>query len=136
MSQSIHFAHIECFSDSFLDQLEYRQVLSYLKKIIEPEPGKKVDKTLDDNFIKGIETEYLSLSAYGELEPFLESGSEVQLHSESRYYFVVPELWDELEKKILKEFQDEQDTKDSLLAKDLSNIKNFYEKKKLVFEAS
>ncbi len=134
MSQTIHVARIKFLSEELTKDLNYMEVLGYLKKMFAEE--KNVDK-LKEKFIEEIETKYLLLSAYDEIEKLLTTGSKVQLHPESRLYFVTEELWSVLRTQIFKDSQNIKEEDHFFeMAEDSMNIKSFYEKKMLVFEAS
>ena len=137
MSLSIHFARLKYFSEEFTKGHHYGEILQELKNILKEEE-EKIDETLDKKFIEVIETEYLTLSAnIPEIEEFLTTGSEIQLHPQSRYYFVTEKLWPVLQEEIFKQSQDIKKAKDYFdLAKDYIEIEGYYSKKMLVFEAS
>ncbi|MCC3404068.1 MAG: hypothetical protein JGK17_00340 [Microcoleus sp. PH2017_10_PVI_O_A] len=136
MSQSIHFARIKYFSEEFTKERKHDEILQELKKILKEE--EKIDETLNKKFIEDIETQYLTLSANtSEIEKFLTNGSDIQLHPQSRYYFVTEKLWPVLQEEIFKQSQDIKKAKDYFdLAKDCIEIEGYYSKKMLVFEAS
>jgi hypothetical protein len=136
MSQSIHFARLKCFSEKFTKERQHDEILQELKKKLKEE--KKIDETTDKKFIKVIETPYLRLSAETpEIEKFLTTGSEIQLHPQSRYYFVTEKLWEVLQEEIFNQSKAIK-VKDEFwdLATDITELKNYYSKKMLVFEAS
>lgn len=134
MSQSIHFARIKCFSEEFTNGLSYSEVLGYLKKISGLE--KNIDESVE-KLTEEIESEYMSLTAYDEVEELLKTDSEFQLHPESRYYFVTEEVWSALAKQIRGQFQNmEESEKCLVMAEDYGKVKSYYNRKMLVFEAS
>lgn len=136
MSKSIHFSRLKYFSEEFTKAHHYDEILQELKKILKEE--EKIDETLDKKFIEVIETQYLTLSAnIADIEKFLTTGSEIQLHPKSSYYFVNEKLWQVLRKEIFKSSQSiKQDEFFDDLVEDYTEIKGFYSKKMLVFEAS
>lgn len=136
MSLSIHFAKLKYFSEEFTKERQYKEILQEFKKILKEE--EKIDETLDKKFLENIETQYLTLSAETpEIEKFLRTGSEIQLHPQSRYYFVTEKLWPVLQEKIFKQSQDIKKAKDYFeLAKDYMEIEVYYSQKMLVFETS
>ncbi|HZH39237.1 MAG TPA: hypothetical protein VEX17_04165 [Bacillales bacterium] len=136
MSLSIHFARLKYFSEEFTKERQYKEILKEFKKILKEE--EKIDETLDKKFLENIETQYLTLSAETpEIEKFLRTGSEIQLHPQSRYYFVTEKLWPVLQEKIFKQSQDIKKAKDYFeLAKDYMEIEVYYSQKMLVFETS
>ncbi|MGB8685852.1 MAG: hypothetical protein WCD53_00720 [Microcoleus sp.] len=135
MSQSIHFARLKYFSEEFTKAHHYEEILQELKKILKEE--EKIDETLDKKFIEVIETQYLTLSAnIPEIEKILTTGSEIQLHPQSRYYFVTEKLWPFLQEEIFKSSQSIKQDEFFDLVKDYREIEGFYSKKMLVFEAS
>ena len=138
MSQSIHFARVKYFSEEFTKDRHHDEILQELKNILKKEEEEKIDETLDKKFIEVIETQYMILSANTpEIEKFLTTGSEIQLHPQSRYYFVTEKLWQVLLEEIFKQSQDIKKVKDYFdLAKDCIEIEGYYSKKMLVFEAS
>ena len=136
MSQSIHFARLKYFSEEFTKERKHDEILQELKNILKEE--EKIDETLNKKFIEVIETQYLTLSAnIPEIEEFLTTGSEIQLHPKSSYYFVTEKSWQVLQEEIFKQSQDIKKAKDYFdLAKDCIEIEGYYSKKMLVFEAS
>ena len=136
MSQSIHFARLKFFSEEFTKERKHDEILQELKNILKEE--EKIDETLNKKFIEVIETQYLTLSAnIPEIEEFLTTGSEIQLHPKSSYYFVTEKSWQVLQEEIFKQSQDIKKAKDYFyLAKDCIEIEGYYSKKMLVFEAS
>lgn len=136
MSQSIHFARLKYFSEEFTKERKYDEILQELKNILKEE--EKIHETLNKKFIEVIETQYLTLSAnIPEIEEFLTTGSEIQLHPKSSYYFVTEKSWQVLQEEIFKQSQDIKKAKDYFyLAKDCIEIEGYYSKKMLVFEAS
>ena len=138
MSKSIHFARLKHFSEEFTKGHHYDEILQELKNILKKEEEEKIDETLDKIFIEVIETQYMILSANTpEIEKFLTTGSEIQLHPKSSYYFVTEKSWQVLQEEIFKQSQDIKKAKDYLdLAKDCIEIEGYYSKKMLVFEAS
>ena len=136
MSQSIHFARLKYFSEEFTKERKHDEILQELKNILKEE--EKIDETLNKKFIEVRETQYMILSANTpEIEKFLTNGSEIQLHPQSRYYFVTEKLWQVLLEEIFKQSQDIKKAKDYFdLAKDCIEIEGYYSKKMLVFEAS
>ena len=136
MSQSIHFARLKYFSEEFTKEHKHDEILQELKNILKEE--EKIDETLNKKFIEVIETQYLTLSAnIPEIEEFLTTGSEIQLHPKSSYYFVTEKSWQVLQEEIFKQSQDIKKVKDYFdLAKDCIEIEGYYSKKMLVFEAS
>lgn len=136
MSQSIHFARLKFFSEEFTKERKHDEILQELKNILKEE--EKIDETLNKKFIEVIETQYLTLSAnIPEIEEFLTTGSEIQLHPKSSYYFVTEKSWQVLQEEIFKQSQDIKKVKDYFdLAKDCIEIEGYYSKKMLVFEAS
>lgn len=131
--KGIHFARIKCFSEEFTKDLDYMEVLGHLKKMLqESENDESLEKLIED-----IETEYLVLSADNEVERFLTTGSKVQLHPKSKYYFVAEELWSALQTQIFKQSQEIKKESDFCqIVEDFTKIKSFYNQKILVFEAS
>jgi hypothetical protein len=83
-----------------------------------------------------IETEYLTLSAYDKIEPFLKTDSKVQLHQALRYYFVTEEVWPVLQEQIFKDYTNIEKKDFFKILEDYTKIQSFYQKKMLVFEAS
>lgn len=136
MSQFIHFARFKYFSEEFTKERKHDEILQELKNILKEE--EKIDETLNKKFIEVIETQYLTLSAnIPEIEEFLTTGSEIQLHPKSSYYFVTEKSWQVLQEEIFKQSQDIKKVKDYFdLAKDCIEIEGYYSKKMLVFEAS
>ena len=136
MSQSIHFARLKYFSEEFTKEHKHDEILQELKNILKEE--EKIYETLNKKFIEVIETQYLTLSAnIPEIEEFLTTGSEIQLHPKSSYYFVTEKSWQVLQEEIFKQSQDIKKAKDYFyLAKDCIEIEGYYSKKMLVFEAS
>jgi hypothetical protein len=136
MSQSIYFAKLKKFPEEFTKDRQHDEILQELQKILKEE--KIDDETLDQEFIEAIEIQSLILSANTpEIEKFLTNGSEIQLHPQSRYYFVTEKLWPVLQEEIFKQSQDIKKAKDYFdLAKDCIEIEGYYSKKMLVFEAS
>ena len=136
MSQSIHFARLKYFSEEFTKERKHDEILQELKNILKEE--EKIHETLNKKFIEVIETQYLTLSAnIPEIEEFLTTGSEIQLHPKSSYYFVTEKSWQVLQEEIFKQSQDIKKAKDYFdLAKDCIEIEGYYSKKMLVFEAS
>jgi len=136
MSQSIHFARLKYFSEEFTKERKHDEILQELKNILKEE--EKIHETLNKKFIEVIETQYLTLSAnIPEIEEFLTTGSEIQLHPKSSYYFVTEKSWQVLQEEIFKQSQDIKKVKDYFdLAKDCIEIEGYYSKKMLVFEAS
>jgi hypothetical protein len=136
MSSSIHFARLKYFSEEFTKAHHHDEILQELKNILKEEK-EKTDETVEKKFIEVIETEYLILSANTpEIEKFLITGSEIELHPQSRYYFVTEELWKVLQKQIFKQFQGIKEDEFFDLVKDYTDIEGYYSKKMLVFEAS
>lgn len=133
MSQSIHFARINYFSEEFTEDHQYDEILKELKKIFKEKKEEQQEKIIVD-----IETEYLILSGYNpEIEKFLKGDSELLLHPESRYYFVTEELWQVLQEEIFKQNKDVEKAVDFFaLARDCREIEKYYNKKMLVFEVS
>ncbi|MEG5170916.1 hypothetical protein [Microcoleus sp. B3-D7] len=135
MSLSIHFARLKYFSEEFTKERQYKEILQELKKILKEE--EKIDETLEKKFLENIETQYLTLSAETpEIEKFLRTGSEIQLHPQSRYYFVTEKLWQVLDEKIYQQSQGIKKEEFLALKKDIGEIDGYYSKKMLVFEAS
>lgn len=136
MSQSIHFARLKYFSEEFTKEHQHDEILEELKKILKEE--EKIDETIDKKFIKVIESQYLTLSANTpEIEKFLTTGSAIQLHPQSSYYFVTEKLWQVLQEEIFKQLQDKKKAKDCFdIVEDYTDIEGYYSKKMLVFEAS
>ncbi|MEG5061910.1 hypothetical protein QUB60_29525 [Microcoleus sp. A2-C5] len=135
MSQSIHFARLKYFSEEFTKEHQYDEILQELKKILKEE--EKIDETIDKKFIKVIESQYLTLSANTpEIEKFLTTGSAIQLHPQSSYYFVTEKLWPVLLKQIFNQPKAIKEDELCDLVRDLAEIENYYSKKMLVFEAS
>ncbi|MEG3902971.1 hypothetical protein QUB19_25110 [Microcoleus sp. B4-C5] len=136
MSLSIHFARVKYFSEEFTKGHHYDEILQELKNILKEE--EKIDETLNKKFIEVLETQYIRLSANTpEIEKFLTTGSEIQLHPQSRYYFVTEKLWEVLQEEFFKQSQDIKKAKDFFaLVKDYADIEAYYGKKMLVFEAS
>ncbi|OAB57503.1 hypothetical protein AY600_17750 [Phormidium willei BDU 130791] len=141
MSQSIHFARIKCFSEELTDELTYIDVLRYSKKISGLE--KNIDESVEklaknvEKLTEDIESEYMSLTAYGEVEELLKTDSKFQLHPELRYYFVTEEVWSALTKEIIGQFQNMEERETYLvMAEDYEKVKSYYNRKMLVFEAS
>ncbi|MBD2303733.1 hypothetical protein [Nostoc sp. FACHB-190] len=136
MSQSIHFGRIKYFSEEFTQDNQYGEILQELKYILEKEGN--VDEMLDNKFTEGIETKTLSLNAYDDkIETFLKTGSEIQLHPESRYYFVNEKIWEVIAEAIFQKYKQLETKEDfSEIAEDYVTIKEFFQKKVLVFEVS
>ena len=136
MSLSIHFARVKYFSEEFTKGHHYDEILQELKNILKEE--EKIDETLDKKFLENIETQYLTLSANApEIEEFLRSGSEIQLHPQSMYYFVTEKVWQVLQEEIFKQSPDIKKVQDFFdIGKDCTEIKSYYCKKMLVFQAS
>ncbi|AFY50555.1 hypothetical protein Nos7524_4818 [Nostoc sp. PCC 7524] len=135
MSQSIHFGRIKYFSEEFTKNRKYADVLQELKKILEKE--EKVDETLQDKFTEDIKLTCININAYGEIEKLLKTGSEIQLHPKSRYYFVNETIWELIEEKIFQESKQVETKKDYYeIVEDYITIKDFFKKKVLVFEVS
>lgn len=136
MSQSIHFARLKYFSEEFTKEHQHNEILQELTKILQEE--EEIDETVETKFFEDIKTQYLTLSAYTpEIEKILKTGSEIQLHPKSRYYFVSEKLWQVLQEEIFKQIQDKKKAKDCFdIVKDYTDIEGYYSKKMLVFEAS
>lgn len=136
MSQAIYFARVKYFSEDFTKGCRYDEILQELKNILKKE--EKIDETLNKKFIEVIETQYVTLSANTpEIEKFLNTDSEIQLHPQSRYYFVTEKLWPVLQEEFFKKSQDIEKAKDYFAAaKDCAALEGYYNKKMLVFEAS
>jgi len=108
------------------------QVLDYLKKILQGEEN--IDESIK-KLSEDIETEYLTLNAYDEIKKFLTNDSKVQLHPNSRYYFVTEDMWPVLQKQIFKDSKDIKEEKYFFeIVEDCTKIKSFYQKKMIVFE--
>ena len=135
MSQSIHFARLKYFSVEFTKDRNYGDILHELKKILGKEEN--IDETLDGKFTEDIELKYPSLNAYDKIQEFLKTGSEIQLHSRSRFYFVNEEIWKVIEEAIFRESKQIKMKEDFFdLAEDYITIKGYFNKKMLVFDAS
>ncbi|QEI40485.1 hypothetical protein BMF77_01054 [Dolichospermum sp. UHCC 0315A] len=135
MSQSIHFARLKYFSEEFTKDRNYGDILHELKKILGKEEN--IDETLDGKFTEDIELKYPSLNAYDKIQEFLKTGSEIQLHSRSRFYFVNEEIWKVIEEAIFRESKQIKMKEDFFdLAEDYITIKGYFNKKMLVFDAS
>ena len=135
MSQYIHFARLKYFSEEFTKEHQHNEILQELTKILQEE---EIDETVEKKFFEDIKTQYLTLSAYTpEIENFLKTGSEIQLHPQSRYYFVTEKFWKVLQEEIFKQLQDKKKAKDCFdIVEDYTDIEGYYSKKMLVFEAS
>lgn len=136
MSQSISFARVKYFSEEFTKGHHYDEILQELKNILKEE--EKIDETLDKKFFEVIETQYVTLSANTpEIEKFLTTGSEMQLHPQSRYYFVSEKFWSVLQEEIFQQYKDLKKAKDFFaVVKECADLEGYYSKKMLVFEAS
>lgn len=136
MSPDIHFAKLKKFTEEFTKDSQHDEILQELRKILKEENID--DETLNQKFIEAIEIQSLILSAdTPEIKKFLTTGSEIQLHPQSRYYFVTEKLWPVLQEEIFKQSRNIKNAKNFFaLVKDCTEIEVYYSKKMLVFEAS
>ena len=96
------------------------------------------EETLNGKFTEEIELKCLTLNAYDEkIQEFLKTGSEIQLHPRSRFYFVNEEIWKVIEEDIFRKSKQIEMKEDFFnLAEDYITIKGYFNKKMLVFDAS
>ena len=127
MSQSIHFARLKYFSEEFTKDSKYGDILHELKKILGKEENID-EETLTGKFTEGIELKCLTLNAYDEkIQEFLKTGSEIQLHPRSRFYFVNEEIWKVIEEEIFTESKQIKTKEDFFnIAEDYIIIKEFF----------
>lgn len=136
MAQSIHFARVKYFAEEFTKDCQHDAILKELTKILQEE--EKIDETVETKFFEAIETPSLTLSAYTpEIAKLLKTGSEIQLHPQSRYYFVSESLWLVLRKEIFTQSKAiKKEDEFFELARNVTELENYYKKKMLVFDAS
>ncbi|QSV69921.1 MAG: hypothetical protein HEQ20_03110 [Aphanizomenon flos-aquae KM1D3_PB] len=137
MSQSIHFARLKYFSEEFTKDSKYGDILHELKKILGKEENID-EETLNGKFTEEIELKCLTLNAYDEkIQEFLKTGSEIQLHPRSRFYFVNEEIWKVIEEAIFRKSKQIEMKEDFFnLAEDYITIKGYFNKRMLIFDAS
>lgn len=142
MSQSLHFAKLKYFSEEFTKNRKHDDILQELKKILvlEKEKTEDTDETLNSKFTVPIVTKSpdLIISAnIPEIKKFLEAGSSIQLHPDSRYYFVNEDIWEIIKEVIFEKSKAIETKKDFFdIAEDYVKLKECFDIKMLVFEAS
>ncbi|MFM6006639.1 MAG: hypothetical protein ACKPB7_25830, partial [Sphaerospermopsis kisseleviana] len=104
----------------------------------EKEGTENIDETLDSKFTEDIETKYVMINAHiPELSKLITGESEILLHPQSRYYFVNETIWEVIKEFIFKESKQVEQKEDFFsIAEDYVKLKEYFDKKMLVFEAS
>lgn len=138
MTTSLHFARLKYFSEEFTKDKKHDDILQELKKILAKEESENIDETLNSKFTENIETEYVMINAnIPEVHKLLIGESEILLHRKSRYYFVNETIWEVIKEAIFQQSREIEKKEDlSNIAEDYVELKKYFDKKMLVFEAS